>query len=162
MKIYVVNELCELDNNYNNCHGAYTNIKEAKTYAAGLYKSALNNLGGEDICTIDISEDECDYQICNDDYSIEIHIDEVEVEIDFGNMINRDDYIASILWTEDDISTALENKGYKPSEENIEVIFNAPRFEKTLHENSIATGWETIEYVISDNSDNLELLEGEN
>ena len=77
-------------------------------------------------------------------------------------MINRDDYIASILWTEDDISTALENKGYKPSEKNIEVILNAPRFEKTLHENSIATGWETVEYVISDNSDNLELLEEEN
>lgn len=80
MKIYVVNELCEVDCNYNNCHKAFISEEEAINYAEEIFDKAFNDLGREDKCGIyDISDDKHDYQICNDNYNIEVHINEIEL-----------------------------------------------------------------------------------
>lgn len=80
MKIFVVNELNEIDINYNTCHKAFKNLEDAINYAEEKYKSAIDDFGGEEYCGINsICEDGMDYQICCDDHNVEIHIDEIDL-----------------------------------------------------------------------------------
>ena len=52
MIIYVVNELCELEqDNYNNCHGAFTNKEEAYKLANTLFNQAKKDISEADSCS---------------------------------------------------------------------------------------------------------------
>lgn len=80
MKIYVVNELCEVDCTYNNCHKAFTDKDEATDFAKKIYENAINDLGGKDKCDYSKDgDDTCDLYVYNNDYTIEINIDEIEL-----------------------------------------------------------------------------------
>lgn len=68
-------------------------------------------------------------------------------------------YITSIHWQEADICSALKEKGYDISDENISKIFNYPGLEKYLQERGIEAGWEIIYNVISDLKDELSKTE---
>ena len=59
-----------------------------------------------------------------------------------------------IKWSDDDIKVALLNKGYAPTEKNIELL-KKNRLERTLQEVSVQYGWEIIDEIILD-TENLE------
>ena len=71
-KIYVVNELCELEqDNYMNCHGAFMDKKEAYLLAHELYEQAIEDIGGEN-CSSNM-------RVWNDNNVITISVDEVDL-----------------------------------------------------------------------------------
>ncbi len=43
----------------------------------------------------------------------------------FLDLLNRDDYIATVLWSKADIETALEEKGYPVTEDNVNAVINS-------------------------------------
>ena len=70
-------------------------------------------------------------------------------------LINQ--HITSIHWMEEDISTALEEKGFGTSEENINKICSYLGLEKYLQEKGIEAGWDVIYNIISELKDELEV-----
>lgn len=70
--VYVVNELCELEqDNYMNCHGAFVDQTEAYQFANELYEQAKQDIGGE-WC-------ESDLKVWNDNNIITISVDKVDL-----------------------------------------------------------------------------------
>ena len=43
----------------------------------------------------------------------------------FLDLLNRDDYIATKLWSKEDIEAALEEKGYPVTEDNVNAVINS-------------------------------------
>lgn len=69
------------------------------------------------------------------------------------DLINREAYIESILWSEEDIKAALKKEGYESSPGNIAVVCNS--LGDSLSDLSIESGWDVIYAVISNESENL-------
>ena len=64
----------------------------------------------------------------------------------YDEIINRNNYVASILWTEGDLKTALSNNGIKVTDENIEeLISNMGNFE----DREIECGYSILDTIIS-------------
>lgn len=146
MKLYVVNELNEIDTNYNTCHGVYLSKDKALDKAEEVFKNAIDDLGGKERATINRVSDVV-LQVYTEDDSITVNID--EVKDDEVNLIDKDSYIATILWTEEDIKDALKDLGYKATKKNINTVINNTRLTKTLEEMSTATGWDVIQEIIT-------------
>lgn len=91
-----------------------------------------------------------------DYYSAEIDSCTYSVEIRGESLKNyHDDEVALIRWCEDDLREALENRGFKSSEKNIEILCNN-RLERTLEDRSIEAGWDVIDTIIINCEDKLE------
>lgn len=43
---------------------------------------------------------------------------------EYAHIIDRDEYIATILWQKDDIRAALQEKGIEPSDGNVQAVLN--------------------------------------
>lgn len=69
-------------------------------------------------------------------------------------LINQ--HITSIHWMEEDICTALEEKGFNTSEENVNKVCGYLGLEKYLQEKGIEAGWDVIYNIISELKDELE------
>lgn len=69
-------------------------------------------------------------------------------------LINQ--HITSIHWMEEDIRTALEEKGFDTSEENVNKVCSYLGLEKYLQEKGIEAGWDVIYNIISELKDELE------
>lgn len=69
-------------------------------------------------------------------------------------LINQ--HITSIHWMEEDICTALEEKGFDTSEENVNKVCSYLGLEKYLQEKGIEAGWDVIYNIISELKDELE------
>ena len=67
----------------------------------------------------------------------------------------RDNHITSIHWIEEDIRTALEEKGFDTSEENVNKVCSYLSLEKYLQEKGIEAGWDVIYNIISELKDEL-------
>lgn len=65
-------------------------------------------------------------------------------------------HITSINWMEEDIRTALEEKGFDTSEENVNKVCSYLGLEKYLQEKGIEAGWDVIYNIISELKDELE------
>lgn len=63
--------------------------------------------------------------------------------------------IAKIVWLPEDLREALVHEGFKPSDENIEVLL-ANRLRKTIEDLSIERGWDIIYDVIGMYQEELE------
>ena len=63
--------------------------------------------------------------------------------------------IAKIVWLPEDLREALRHEGFKPSDENIEVLL-ANRLRKTIEDLSIERGWDIIYDVIGMYQEELE------
>lgn len=68
-------------------------------------------------------------------------------------LINQ--HITSIHWMEEDIRTALEEKGFDTSEENVNKVCSYLGLEKYLQEKGIEAGWDVIYNIISELKDEL-------
>ena len=68
-------------------------------------------------------------------------------------LINQ--HITSIHWMEEDIRTALEEKGFDTSEENVNKVCSYLGIEKYLQEKGIEAGWNVIYNIISELKDEL-------
>lgn len=72
-KVYVVNELCELEeDNYMECHGVFVDREAAYQLAWELYEQAKQDLGDDDCCDAEL-------KVCNDDNIITLSVDEVDL-----------------------------------------------------------------------------------
>lgn len=72
------------------------------------------------------------------------------------DLINRDHYVASVLWQMEDIKAALEERGYATSDWNVEEIVGNINSEKMC---DTEFGWEAIYQAIEQRSEYLELEE---
>lgn len=69
--------------------------------------------------------------------------------------MDEDNTIAIIKWIDEDLKDALKNRGYEPTEDNIDILLtNGLR--KALCNRSIEFGWDIIDTVIDDCEDELE------
>jgi hypothetical protein len=69
--------------------------------------------------------------------------------------MDKDNIITTIQWVDDDLKEALENRGFKPTGENIDILLtNGLR--KVLCDRSIEFGWDIIDTVIDDCENELE------
>lgn len=69
--------------------------------------------------------------------------------------MDKDNTITTIQWVDDDLKEALENRGFKPTGENIDTLLtNGLR--KVLCDRSIEFGWDIIDTVIDDCENELE------
>lgn len=69
--------------------------------------------------------------------------------------MDKDNTITTIQWVDDDLKEALENRGFKPTGENIDILLtNGLR--KVLCDRSIEFGWDIIDTVIDDCENELE------
>lgn len=68
--------------------------------------------------------------------------------------MNKDDAIVSITWTYEDLETALIDRGYKPTDDNIETLLSN-RLVSMLEDESIEKGWDIIDYVLSTSENQL-------
>ena len=83
--IYIVNELCELEQEtYTNCHGAFTDKVEAYKMANELYNQAKEDLDGKDLeyCSVDM-------KVWNSTNTITISVDEVKLTVSETDIKNR-------------------------------------------------------------------------
>lgn len=55
-----------------------------------------------------------------------------------------DKTFASILWKHDDIRKALEDKGFPPTDENVEKVLEDLCLQKDIESNGIEAGWDVI------------------
>lgn len=115
--IYVVNELCELDETYVDCHGAFTNKKDAYAKAKELFEQAKIDLSGNNC--YDCEED---LAVWNSYYSIKIEVSSVNLNINeedskqlASSMI---DYFECTL-EENDITIPDKERTGHPSEARI-------------------------------------------
>ena len=68
-------------------------------------------------------------------------------------LINQ--HITSIHWMEEDIRTALEEKGFDTLEQNVNKVCSYLGLEKYLQEKGIEAGWDVIYNIISELKDEL-------
>lgn len=69
--------------------------------------------------------------------------------------MDKDNIITTIQWVDDDLKEALENRGFKPTGENIDILLTNG-LKKVLCDRSIEFGWDIIDTVIDDCEDELE------
>ena len=67
---------------------------------------------------------------------------------DYLDLINRDDYVASVLWSKEDIASQMAEMGITPTEENIAKVINSGNL-KRLNECS-DQDWYVIKYAIEE------------
>ena len=69
--------------------------------------------------------------------------------------MDDENIVAKIEWYPEDIKQALINKGFKPSEHNLNVLSKS-RLTRTLEERSIEEGWDIIYDILCICKDQLE------
>ena len=61
-------------------------------------------------------------------------------------MLEDEGYFGIVMWTDEDLGAALNEAGYLPTERNIELLRGES--ERSICEDMIARGWETLDVVI--------------
>ena len=69
--------------------------------------------------------------------------------------MDKDNTIATIKWVDEDLKEALENRGFEPTGENIDILLTNG-LEKVLCDRSIEFGWDIIDTVIDNCENELE------
>ena len=81
-KGFVINELSEIDSNYNNCNGIFLDEAKARDKMQEVVDRAISDIGEgciiEDNGTCD-GGDETFIRVYNDDYSVTVNLDHVEI-----------------------------------------------------------------------------------
>lgn len=65
-----------------------------------------------------------------------------------------DNVIVTIKWTYEDLENALKDRGYEPTDDNIETLLSNGLASK-LEDESIEKGWDIIDYVLSTSENQL-------
>ena len=68
--------------------------------------------------------------------------------------MDKDNTIAIIEWVDEDLKEALEDRGFEPTGDNIDILLTNG-LEKALCNRSIEFGWDIIHAVIDDCEDEL-------
>lgn len=71
------------------------------------------------------------------------------------NEIRDDNVIVTIKWTYEDLENALKDRGYEPTDDNIETLLSN-RLVSKLEDESIEKGWDIIDYIFCISEDQLE------
>lgn len=71
------------------------------------------------------------------------------------NEIRDDNVIVTIKWTYEDLENALKDRGYEPTDDNIETLLSNGLVSK-LEDESIEKGWDIIDYIFCISEDQLE------
>lgn len=66
-----------------------------------------------------------------------------------------DSVIVTIKWTYEDLENALKDRGYEPTDDNIETLLSNGLASK-LEDESIEKGWDIIDYIFCISEDQLE------
>lgn len=66
-----------------------------------------------------------------------------------------DNVIVTIKWTYEDLENALKDRGYEPTDDNIETLLSNELASK-LEDESIEKGWDIIDYIFCISEDQLE------
>lgn len=66
-----------------------------------------------------------------------------------------DNVIVTIKWTYEDLENALKDRGYEPTDDNIETLLSNGLVSK-LEDESIEKGWDIIDYIFCISEDQLE------
>lgn len=61
-------------------------------------------------------------------------------------MLEDEGWFGIVMWSDDDLGTALIEAGYSPTERNVELLKKMS--EQSLHDEMISRGWETLDVVI--------------
>lgn len=69
--------------------------------------------------------------------------------------MDKDNIITTIQWVDDDLKEALENRGFEPTGDNIDILLTNG-LKKVLCDRSIEFGWDIIDTVIDDCENELE------
>ena len=69
--------------------------------------------------------------------------------------MDKDNTIATIEWIDEDLKEALDNRGFEPTGENIDLLLTNG-LKKALCDRSIEFGWDIIDTVIDNCEDELE------
>ena len=118
-------------------------------FLMGKYIESLKDFEYETIANTD---NYFEAEIAGNLYSIEI----VDTQIFDAAQVDdsHDDAIVSITWTYEDLETALIDRGYKPTDDNIETLLSN-RLVSMLEDESIEKGWDIIDYVLSTSENQL-------
>lgn len=71
------------------------------------------------------------------------------------NEIRDDNVIVTIKWTYEDLENALKDRGYEPTDDNIETLLSN-KLASRLEDESIEKGWDIIDYIFCISEDQLE------
>ena len=66
-----------------------------------------------------------------------------------------DNVIVTIKWTYEDLENALKDRGYEPTDDNIDTLLSNGLAIK-LEDESIEKGWDIIDYIFCISEDQLE------
>lgn len=66
-----------------------------------------------------------------------------------------DNVIVTIKWTYEDLENASKDRGYEPTDDNIETLLSNGLASK-LEDESIEKGWDIIDYIFCISEDQLE------
>lgn len=75
----------------------------------------------------------------------------------YADIIDRNMYLATILWEKGDIGGALSEAGVEPTEDNVVALINNADMKKSMEEQGVAAGWEAVDHVISEMIENGDL-----
>lgn len=71
------------------------------------------------------------------------------------NEIRDDNVIVTIKWTYEDLENALKDRGYEPTDDNIDTLLSN-KLATRLEDESIEKGWDIIDYIFCISEDQLE------
>lgn len=71
------------------------------------------------------------------------------------NEIRDDNVIVTIKWTYEDLENALKDRGYEPTDDNIDTLLSN-KLARILEDESIEKGWDIIDYIFCISEDQLE------
>lgn len=66
-----------------------------------------------------------------------------------------DNVIVTIKWTYEDLENALKDRGYEPTDDNIDTLLSN-KLATRLEDESIEKGWDIIDYIFCISEDQLE------
>lgn len=66
-----------------------------------------------------------------------------------------DNVIVTIKWTYEDLENALKDRGYEPTDDNIDTLLSN-KLARILEDESIEKGWDIIDYIFCISEDQLE------
>ena len=66
-----------------------------------------------------------------------------------------DNVIVTIKWTYEDLENALKDRGYEPTDDNIDILLSN-KLATRLEDESIEKGWDIIDYIFCISEDQLE------
>lgn len=66
-----------------------------------------------------------------------------------------DNVIVTIKWTYEDLENALKDRGYEPTDDNIDTLLSN-KLASRLEDESIEKGWDIIDYIFCISEDQLE------